>query len=1148
VAGLEKIERTPPPSGREFLIARQNFSNYDFSNVLKKSGKKIILDDHQKVRQFVAVINQDKPQSKQWAAAPVNIISLINEIFVFILNQFLTRKNISGEAVVSFVGNLENKDDVMTVLEAFLEHYPPYAVRSGKYLAKEYLATEAGLTTAIEECIVLKLTLLNKACEPYRELFENRDFERLHHTLDRMVDNIERMFADTLDNSDVPEQKNLIDMLKKPARLYPESLYKQLQYIYDMWRNFLPDVYTQRLLSAVGFVKDEELFFARKERGGGRAEAVPLKFSDYSGAGDSVTYVKDKEWMPHVIVMSKNVLVWLSQLSRRYGRAITALDQIPDEELSFLADSGFNALWLVGVWQRSDASKKMKRLMGSNDVEASAYSLDSYDIARSIGGWPAFKRLRDKAAGYGIRLAGDMVPNHTGMDSEWMDEHPEYFMTLKELPFPGYSFNGENLSGKPHLGIYIEDHYYNKSDASVIFKRVDLRNGDTTYVYHGNDGTSIPWNDTAQLNYLNPKTREAVIQKILDVARSFPIIRFDAAMVLVKKEIERLWYPLPGDASEVASRSDFALTKEEFDKAIPREFWQEVVERVSNEVPETLLFAEAFWMLENYFVHNLGLHRVYNSAFMHMMMDEENAKYRESIRNTLNFNGHILKRYVNYLSNPDEKSTAEQFGKGDKYFGVCTLMITLPGMPLFAHGQVEGLTERYGMEYNHAYFDESVDAEVVARHQREIFPLMRRRELFSGCTNFRLYGFVTDKGVNENVFAYSNSVGLQRVIVLFNNSAAPTGGFIKTSETYTFMEKGDERLRTQNIGDALFLHKHSSYYMTAYEQRSGLWYIYRSVDILQNGFIALLNGYEHQVFWEISEYYDYDGILGELFNEHAGKGFDDFPGQLKERRLRNIHEALHYFVGAKHNIIQESLHSFYNLSDKETEIYAAIRENIENSCDFLRFSGNDEELISSISALYGAFIRLGAEAARHSYWHNFFAENYSLSAFLASWITARSLLMARERDIKANDRAEILFDDWLLSQRFERQWETGGWGDYRLYDKILRAFINSPFLYTEDLHTDAYSLAERLFVADAIADACGINQFEGILWFDAEKTARLLNALMIIMLYETYLRDGETLFKAKNSSFLEDIYKELMAAYKQSGYQMKTFFKILGDQ
>ncbi len=76
----------------------------------------------------------------------------------------------------------------------------------------------------------------------------------------------------------------------------------------------------------------------------------------------------------------------------------------------------------------------------------------------------------------------------------------------------------------------------------------------------------MPWNDTAQLNYLMPDVREAVIQTILAVARQFPIIRFDAAMVLAKKHVERLWFPEPGSGGAIASRAGLGMTKAEFDR------------------------------------------------------------------------------------------------------------------------------------------------------------------------------------------------------------------------------------------------------------------------------------------------------------------------------------------------------------------------------------------------------------------------------------------------------------------------------------------------------------------------------------------------------------------------------------------------------
>ncbi len=267
--------------------------------------------------------------------------------------------------------------------------------------------------------------------------------------------------------------------------------------------------------------------------------------------------------------------------------------------------------------------------------------------------------------------------------------------------------------------------------------------GDVRYVYHGNDGTSFPWNDTAQLDYLKAEVREAVIQTILHVARNFPVIRFDAAMTLAKKHVQRLWFPEPGSGGAIPSRAEHGMTRAEFDAAIPEEFWREVVDRVAAEVPDTLLLAEAFWLLEGYFVRTLGMHRVYNSAFMHMLRDEDNAKYRMAIKNTLEFDPQILKRYVNFMNNPDEKTAIEQFGNGDKYFGVATVLSTLPGLPMFGHGQVEGFREKYGMEFRKPKWDEIPDEGLIGGHDWKIFPILHRRYLFADVENFFLYDLFT---------------------------------------------------------------------------------------------------------------------------------------------------------------------------------------------------------------------------------------------------------------------------------------------------------------------------------------------------------------------------------------------------------------------
>ena len=50
---------------------------------------------------------------------------------------------------------------------------------------------------------------------------------------------------------------------------------------------------------------------------------------------------------------------------------------------------------------------------------------------------------------------------------------------------------------------------------------------------------------------------------------------------------------------------------------------------MERELPETMLLAEAFWLLEGYFVRGLGMHRVYNSAFMTMLRDGDGLSYEE---------------------------------------------------------------------------------------------------------------------------------------------------------------------------------------------------------------------------------------------------------------------------------------------------------------------------------------------------------------------------------------------------------------------------------------------------------------------------------------------------------------------------------------
>ena len=293
--------------------------------------------------------------------------------------------------------------------------------------------------------------------------------------------------------------------------------------------------------------------------------------------------------------------------------------------------------------------------------------------------------------------------------------------------------------------------------------------------------------------------------------------------------------------------------------------------------------------MEGYFVRTLGMHRVYNSAFMHMMMKEENEKYKYLIKNTLEFNPEILKRYVNFMSNPDEETAVNQFGKGDKYFGVAVLMVTFPGLPMFAHGQIEGFSEKYGMEYKRSYYDEFIDDNLVNRHEYEIFPLMSKRHLFSQVENFELFDFIDDRGnVNHNVFAFSNSSGNERALIIYNNSYSQAAGTIKFSSPK--ISAGS--ISSRSLADALNIKSDYPFFYIYQDHRTRLEYLFTGRELHDYGFYISLQGYEYRACINFKEIYDTTGIYQNLNNSLRGRGVNSVEQEVIEFRLAPVHNSL----------------------------------------------------------------------------------------------------------------------------------------------------------------------------------------------------------------------------------------------------------------
>ncbi|HUA93769.1 MAG TPA: alpha-amylase family glycosyl hydrolase [Terracidiphilus sp.] len=898
----------------EFHISRKARERYQFAETLFSYTGNVVFANMGACREFAHRMNQvrevDKYPERAVHAGQLFAMGLIDEASHVLMARYRQQYDPQVLATaLDWFGARVGADALDTMLLAFVEQFPGASVIRGQKTPREWLAGSTdGLPhreAALEELLLLWTANRNEAFRPFEELFEDRLLAE-KTVYKQVTAQLPEYFASRpLVPIGDAKPVSFLDLLRAPALRSPGSLSEQLAIIRQLWKPLLGDS-LERLLELAGeILREEELAIwmqfnppeargaaARRQHGTGiEAHAEVPVFGD--PAHEYERFSADTAWMPSAVLIAKSTYVWLAQLSRQYGRHIGRLDEIPDEELATLARRGINSLWLIGVWERSRASRTIKLLCGNRDAVASAYSLFDYRIADDLGGDAAYVNLRDRAFRHGVRLASDMVPNHMGIDSPWVVEHPEWFISRWDTPYPAYKFDGPDLSSDGRVEIKIDDHYYEQTDAAVVFRRRDKASGETRYIYHGNDGTSFPWNDTAQLDYLNPAVREHVIQTILHVARLFPVIRFDAAMTLAKRHFHRLWFPGPGASGAIPSRAEYGLSQAEFDRAMPHEFWREVVDRVAAEVPGTLLLAEAFWLMEGYFVRTLGMHRVYNSAFMVMLRDEDNAKYRSVLKNTLEFDPDIMKRYVNFMSNPDERTAIDQFGKGDKYFGVAVMMSTLPGLPMFGHGQIEGFTEKYGMEYRWPRYQEDPDRWLVERHEREITPLLKRRWLFAESGNFLLYDFFTDSGsVDENVFAYSNRNGSERALVVYNNRYGETHGTVDFSAAYA--DKGAGQLRQQRLRDGLGLTGDSGAILAYRDSLSNLEYLRHASRVLEGGFRMSLHAYQSHVFLDWRELRaTAEQPWDKLCDVLNGRGVPNLEDALVDLELRPVHDALH---------------------------------------------------------------------------------------------------------------------------------------------------------------------------------------------------------------------------------------------------------------
>ena len=353
-----------------------------------------------------------------------------------------------------------------------------------------------------------------------------------------------------------------------------------------------------------------------------------------------------RTWPTHPVIYEINTWVWLGDLSRMTGRAVT-LGTVPAIEWDRIAAGGFDAVWLMGVWQRSpagieismrnaglleDFTRALPDFAGADNV-GSPYCVRRYVVDDHLGGPHGLATARRMLAERELRLVLDFVPNHVAPDHPWVHDHPEYLVQGSDA----------DASGEPSSFIRTAGHVF----------------------ACGRDPYFPAWPDVLQINAFQPGLRQAAIQTIGEIAAQCDAIRCDMAMLMLNNVFERTWGARAGDRPAA-------------------DYWPTVIPATKAQWPAFKFMAEAYWDLE-WELQQQGFDFCYDKKLYDRMEHED----VEPVRQHLLADRAYQEKMVRFIENHDEPRAAASFSAG-KARAAAVAILTLPGARLLHEGQFEG--------------------------------------------------------------------------------------------------------------------------------------------------------------------------------------------------------------------------------------------------------------------------------------------------------------------------------------------------------------------------------------------------------------------------------------------------------------------------
>ena len=338
----------------EFHISRNARQRYQFAESLFSYTGNVVFANMAACRDFAYRMNQvrdvENHPDRVVHAGQLYAMGLIDEASHVLIASY--RQQFDPEVMTSaldwFAAQV-GAEKLDAMLLAFVEQFPGSSVIRGLETPRQWLAGQTEGTphraAALEELLLLWTANRNQAFRPFEELFEDRTLAE--KTVYRQVTQRMPEYFASRPLIPLPDAKpmSLLDLLRAPAVGSPDSLSDQLALIQKLWKPLIGDSLERLLEMAAAILREEELAIwtqfnppdahaAEGARRHGHKSPFADGHSEVPTFGDPANeyekFSADTAWMPNTVLIAKSTYVWLAQLSRKYGRHIGRLDEIPD--------------------------------------------------------------------------------------------------------------------------------------------------------------------------------------------------------------------------------------------------------------------------------------------------------------------------------------------------------------------------------------------------------------------------------------------------------------------------------------------------------------------------------------------------------------------------------------------------------------------------------------------------------------------------------------------------------------------------------------------------------------------------------------------------------------------------------------------------